>query len=474
MGGEGRMTLIQNTRFSTDVDEVMTHVRKPVFVDNAIHHGRISVQKANKAKVTVEKKNTRNLQVMPERNYHIVEGESYIQLSHNNTPGHSLNSAPFFADDLISSTNTPMLIYNADAPAQRLLPHNVGSSSYGVLMNLRNMKGKTLDGIGFTGRSVKLGQPVDVGLRTTDLAVRIAESINSGATSVNISRPKNVTASSARKHSTRFVGQDFNNMNLMTALRFLGRHDSRMLLLDRFGNLLYIPITFSEASYFVDKNLRFGTKQDNPIENISNRVTVQGQPLALNDLVIVTVDDVEGQVEEVREDSAPVVDNTVRTTNAARRVARQVLKSRSLMKGAISSGGHLNLLTLRPGMTVKYDGSNKVVTEVKHMPMKNMSDLTMLNLDTGIEGILQGVTEGSSVGANDTNPATYVQVVEQNLALFGKVELRIVSVVKERGVFNTAYLIGGVKGTHDRGKIGKNGLPIGVNKTRERRNIYAD
>jgi len=71
------MTVLKNTRtgrYSTDADEVMTHVRKPVFVDNAIHHGRISVQKANKAKVTVEKKNTRNLQVMPQRNYRILEG----------------------------------------------------------------------------------------------------------------------------------------------------------------------------------------------------------------------------------------------------------------------------------------------------------------------------------------------------------------------------------------------------------------
>ena len=312
-----------------------------------------------------------------------------------------------------------------------------------------------------------------MGLRSTDLAIRLGESINSGATSINISRPKSVTTSSARKHSTRFIGQDFNNMNLMTALRFLGRHDNRMLLLDRFGNLLYIPITFSEATYTVDKNFRFGPKQDNPIENISNRVTVQGHPLALNDLVIVTVDDVEGQVEEVREDIAPIVDNTVRTTNAARRVARQMLKSRSLVRGSLSSAGHLNLLTLRPGMTVKYDGVNKVVTEVKHMPMRNMSDLTMMNFESGIEGILQGISEGTTVGANENNPATYVQVVEQNLAMFGKVELRIVSSVTERGVFNTAYLIGGVKGTHNRGLIGGNGLPIGVNKTRARRDIYS-
>jgi hypothetical protein len=49
-----------------------------------------------------------------------------------------------------------------------------------------------------------------------------------------------------------------------------------------------------------------------------------------------------------------------------------------------------------------------------------------------------------------------------------KIELRISSVVRERRVFNTAYLIGGIKGTQDRGKIGKAaGLPIGGNKTRE-------
>ena len=110
---------------------------------------------------------------MPQRNYRILEGEFHIQLSHN-TPGHSLNTAPFFADDLISSTNSPMLIYNADASAQRLLPHTVESSSFGVLVNHATCMGKTLDGIGFTGRTVKLGQPVDVGLHYADLAVRLA------------------------------------------------------------------------------------------------------------------------------------------------------------------------------------------------------------------------------------------------------------------------------------------------------------
>lgn len=466
------MSLIQNLttgRYSTDANEIMNHVRKPVFVDNAVHHARISVQKSPKAKVIIEKNNTRTFQVMPEKNYNLLEGESYVQLTHTHKSGHTKLSAPFFGNDIISSTNSPVLLYNAEEGSQRLLPNSIESSSYGVKANLKNMKNKTLGGIGFTGQRVKLGQPVDVGLRTSDLAIRLGESINSGATSVNISRPKNVTASSAQKHSTRFIGQDFNNMNLMTALRFLGRHDSRMILLDRFGNLLYVPITFSESNIVVDANFRVGNSTENPTENISNRVTIHGLPLALNDLVIVTVDDAEGQVEEVREDTAPIIDTTARTTNSARRIARQILKTRSLVAGAISSEGHPNLRGIRPGMVIKYGGENKVVTEVRHKPIKNLTDLSLLNLDTGIEGVLQGISEGSSVSSNNTNPATYVQVVEQNLALFGKVELRLSAQVTERGVFATAYLIGGIKGTQDRGKIGKSGgLPIGGNKTARR------
>ena len=43
----------------------------------------------------------------------------------------------------------------------------------------------------------------------------------------------------------------------------------------------------------------------NPIDDSPNRVTVQGLPLALNDLVIVSVDDAESQTEEIRESPAP-------------------------------------------------------------------------------------------------------------------------------------------------------------------------
>jgi len=92
----------------------------------------------------------------------------------------------------------------------------------------------------------------------------------------------------------------------------------------------------------------------------------------------------------------------------------------------------------------------------------------MLNIESGIEGVLQGISEGANAVSGTEAPLTYVQIVEENLSMFGKIELRITSTVTERGVHNTAFLIGGVKGTKTRGKIGGTGLPIGANKSEYR------
>ena len=467
------MALIKDTvagRFSTDMDSIMDHVRKPVFVDNAVHHAKVEVSSGIKNKITIEDNNSSTFQVMPETRYDIVEGESSIQITHKETAGHSSLAVPFLGDNVLSATNKPMLVYNADVPSQRLAISTVEDSNIGILMNLRNMKGKTLDSLGLIQREVNLGQPIDVGLRTTDLAIRLSQQVTGGINSVNLGGNLSNTNNNngRRRHSNRFIGQDFTNVNLMTALRYIARHDSHMILLDRFGNLLYIPITFSESNRTISVNFRSGAKQANPIDNTPNRVTVQGDSMALNDLVIVSVDDTERQSGvngEVREDPSPVMDMTVNTTKAAKRVARQILRGLSLVRGSISSEGHPDITDLRPGMTVSYGGEDRVITEIKHMPLTKMSDITMMNVDTGIEGVLQSISEGATSVSSTDAPLTYVQIVDENLSMFGKIELRISTQITERGVNNTAFLIGGVKGTKDRGKIGGTGLPIGANKT---------
>ena len=68
---------------------------------------------------------------------------------------------------------------------------------------------------------------------------------------------------------------------------------------------------------------------------------------------------------------------------------------------------------------------------------------------------------------NQTNPSNFIQNLKENIAMFGRLQIRTVLRFTERGVSTTAFLIGGVKGNNTRGQIGKSGLPIGMNKSQE-------
>ena len=468
------MTVIKNTatgRHNTDTSLYEKNVRKPVFVDNAIHFAKLDVTSGIQNKITIEKSNSNTFQIMPENEFEIVEGESNVQIIHKGVDGHTSLNSPYFINDKISSTNKPVLLYDSSNSKDRLTASTVESATHGVKLNLSNMKSRKLRDIGFNGNNVKLGQPIDVGLRTSDFAIKIVQTVSGGINSANIGRSLSSTANStARKHhSTRFIGQDFHNVNIMTALRFLSRHDGRMVMVDRFGNLLYVPINFSESPYTINPNLRFGGQSADKITNTPNRVTVQGLPLSLNDNVVVTLDDTESQSGvngEVREASGVITDMTVRSSLAARRVARQVLRSYSLEQGAIQSTGHYNLLPVRAGMAVNYGNRQYVVSEIKHNVTTKMSDVSLLSIDVGLEGILQGVEEGVVFESNTVSPSTYIQNKEENIAMFGSIKVNIYSSYRVREIGEDAFLIGGYP---SRGVIGKNGLTIGTIKKQETR-----
>ena len=468
------MTVIKNTdtgRYNTDTSLYEKNVRKPVFVDNAIHFAKLDVTSGAQNKVTIEKSNSNTFQIMPDNEFEIIEGESNVQIIHKGVDGHTSLNSPYFVNDKISSTNKPVLLYDSSNSKDRLTASTVESATHGVKLNLSNMKSRKLRDIGFNGNNVKLGQPIDVGLRTSDFAIKIVQTVSGGINSANIGRSLSSTANStARKlHSTRFIGQDFHNVNIMTALRFLSRHDGRMVMVDRFGNLLYVPINFSESPFNIDPNLRFGGQNADKITNTPNRVTVQGLPLSLNDNVVITLDDTESQSGvngEVREASGVITDMTVRSSLAARRVARQVLRSYSLEQGAIQSTGHMNLLGVRAGMAVNYGNRQYVVSEIKHNVTRKMSDVSLLSIDVGLEGILQGVEEGIVFETNTVSPSTYIQNKEENIAMFGSIKVNIYSSYRVREIGEDAFLIGGYP---SRGVIGKNGLAIGTIKKQETR-----
>ena len=89
----------------------------------------------------------------------------------------------------------------------------------------------------------------------------------------------------------------------------------------------------------------------------------------------------------------------------------------------------------------------------------------MLNIQTGLEGVLRSIQEGAIAQTSEKTPEVSSQIKEITLGFFGKIELKVYTVITQRGVGSTTMLLGGVKGTKTRGLIGRNGLPIGRNKT---------
>ena len=443
------MSVIKNTytgRFDADVNEVMDHVRKPVFVDNAIHHARIDTTDNKKHKVTIENNNATTYQTLHERSYKIIEGNSDLQITHQSTPGHTYSGAPYLEGDILSTTNKPVLLFNKDSLSKRLLTSTIESSSLGSKITLRNMKGMSLDDVGFSGDDVKIGQILDVGLRSTDLAMKLGEDVADELNSINISHPRIPSNSNGiRKiHSTRFIAQDFQDVNLITALKHISRQDSRIILLDKYGNLLYVPFMAQNSGISIKGNLRLGGKMEDNVDDTPNRITIQGQEMALNHNNIYTIDDSEkqsGTMGEIRAGSV-VTDLTVKNNISGRRTARNILKSNAINKGRIVSSGHPYLSMIRPGMTVIYDGKTRLVSECKHSINKKQTDIVLLNIDTGIEGVLQDIGEGSVVVGSIQNPQTAIQIVKEEFAFFSQLNIRAVMITKPRTVGTEKLIIG--------------------------------
>ena len=286
------MTLIQSSvgRFDTTLTSVMNDVRQPVFVDNAVHYAKIQPQSSNKSKITIEARNTQNYDLATEKTYALVESESSMHITHNETNGHTLKDTVWTG----KGKNTPTsLIYGVNKPSNRIIGGTNESTTSGMRVNVRNLKGSTLKDIGFDEEALRFGQIIDVGLRTTDLAVRLGNSIAGSITAVTIGESSMITnvGNNRRKVSNTYLAADFNGINLLSALRFVSRHDNRISIFNRHGILQYVPFNFSSGIRHLNAQLRTGNEDTSPVENIENRITVQGESIALNENLVLTMDD---------------------------------------------------------------------------------------------------------------------------------------------------------------------------------------
>ena len=401
----GSQTTVPGGRDDDIRSSVGSKVSAAKFVDNSIHHGvyERSTNTTTGQFMSISRPSSTDYQVTHEKTYSPTEEEGGLIIRHTAAHGVDDSIPPFFNDTkLIAGVTPPMLLFNSD---QSIRCDSVTTADKGSRIDLRNMAGRNLSDSGFDGeKSLQAGQKIEIGLRTTDLAMRLfrdkMNSLNSIAISAPIraSQTEGVTTykgSSLVKHSTEFLSKNFIGNNMSSVLRFLARHDNYTLLCDRFGNFIYSPDGFSHK----DRKIRDITSQSvskQKIVDAANRIIVTGNSKAINDDTQAIIDDMELQKRDGIIKTMRVTDPTANTRSAARRSGVQILRLNKKAQDTLKSEDLISIWDLYPGDIVDYDSflyssgeSNRsAIVEISHNLTERRSDVTLLTYEMGIEKIL--------------------------------------------------------------------------------------
>ena len=460
------MTVIQSTkgRFDTDMNNNMTDVRKPVFVDNAIHYEKIDEVPAVKRKITIQQKKTSNCSVSNEKSYNLIESGSSISVTHADSN---------YTTDIWTpkgKNSVPKIIYSQQDPTKRLVWSSSESVTDGLRLELQNMKGRSMEEIGFAGNTGHFGASMDVGMRSTDLVTRLTSDVANSMNSIGLGQPLSISnqGASRRSQSMSYVAEDFNNTNLLSAINFLSRYDKRNLSITKEGNILYLPSSREGEISKIDGDVRYGKKNSNPVNSIPNRVTVTGIPSALNDDVTITLDDRERQGTTANPDvivGPDVFDMTVKSKSDARRVARNRLRMNALTQGSISSDGHLNLHHLRAGDFVEYYNRKYSVSEVVHRMSNKQSDFKFLLVEQGVENVLQDINIQGNASDAINKKESHSQLKTENLNLTNSIEIKISTKLFLKSVGSGRHTLGrNLSGIGGASQIDKGGTVHAISK----------
>ena len=166
--------------------------------------------------------------------------EDTVRILHNPTDSMRYEGALFYDEDKVTtSTPLPALAVGAEHHDQALVLSQSEAATKGTRYRLENLKGSGLNAIGFTDKTIRFVQKVGVGLRTSDLAARVAKANTSSINGVRAKQP-----------SGTFLARDFYGVEAFTALRYLSKHDGYSPRGDRYGNLCYFPQSNIEREFF--------------------------------------------------------------------------------------------------------------------------------------------------------------------------------------------------------------------------------
>jgi hypothetical protein len=381
-------------RFDADQNSVMKVVRKPRFVDNAVRHGEYTRVKAGFA---VNKPTASDFIPTAERKYKLIEEEDTIRLLHNPTESVTYEGALFFDKDKVTTNSViPALVVGAENGNQALVLSQIKDANKGTRYGLENLKGNRLADIGFTDKTIRFAQKVGVGLRTSDLAVRVAKANTSSINGVR-----------ARLPSSTFLAQDFYGVEAFSALRYLAKHDGYSPKSDRFGNLCYLPHNRIEREYLVTENRILGGTSDEDNETTPNRVVVRGKARANNHKNVVQVDDFGRQETGIVEVPGGIHAPTAVTKASARIIGQRMLKMAKSATGSRRLTDVVSATHMHPGDMVSYqsrtDNERYMVLGSRINLDNQLSELYVNSVDVSLEDVLQRFQEIDVSGSLEDN-----------------------------------------------------------------------
>ena len=426
----GRSNASQNT--------IMKRIRKPKFVDNGMRHAEYNkVQSGFSAKAPT----ATDFVPTHDRKYTLVEEEDTIRLTHKMSDGHKYTGSIFFDSDEVSLNRytLPPLLIGGDDPSQSLVVSalvspqaeldDVLSATDGTRYRIGNMKGKELKQVGFTSKTVHIGQKVNVGLRTTDLVARLAKGTTNSLNGLSINNP-----------SGTFVAQDFYGVDGITAMRFLSKHDGYNTTTDQFGNLHYSHQKKHNREHYVTQSMVTEGSVENASKSTPNRVIVRGKSRANNDDNTVQIDDLGPQVDGVNEIPGGIYAPTAVTKASARNIGRRMLSMSKRATGGEKLMGVVHASNVQPGDVISYDtltdSQRQVVLSTKHDLINAKSEININSVDGSLEDILQRFQEVDISSSTKDNEERNRQFGKEDFFTSFGFNIKVSWQVEERSIRN--------------------------------------
>ena len=434
-------------RFSEAQSTVMKRVRKPSFVDNAVRHAAYS---SSSTKRVAAAPTRTDFQASSDKTYTLTEEDDSIRIEHTTSAGNRFRGGIFHDDDQFDAASTvPSLFINKHSPRERLAPYSIETATKGTRIRLNNLKGRSLNDIGFDGKTLQIAQPVSIGLRTSDLAERIVNSSRKTLSGFRISAPSNV-----------FVAKDINNVDALTALRYLSRHDGFMTKSDSYGIASYIHQLRGNKSVYIHQDMVSGGISEENMDAAPNRVTVRGKSRAKNDDNVVQVDDIESQKDGVREVQGGIFAPTANNRNSSKNIGRKFLATAKRAKGAKMMTGTINSMQVEAGDVVLFQDINEktqnMALRVRHNLTNRHSDIKVSSIEGSLEDLIQRAQEGDISSMFDGGQEENQQVTEKNYSVSASITVKTTWAIAIRQIRPEGLIIG----HPDRGLIRGDGAVV--------------